>query len=99
MESSGKNWTEAVEDLVKEGDIEKAICVLESLISKLEKEARNVSSSSELVTALLDLSKLYSTQGLSLKSDEARLRAFQIKYEFQEQGDPSKGSEFLPLLF
>lgn len=93
MESFGNNWnwTETVEDLVQEGDIEKAITLLESLISKLEKEARNGSSSSELVTALLDLSKQYATQGFSFKADEARIRAFQIKREFEEQGVRSKG--------
>lgn len=65
MESSGRNWSEAVEDLVHKGDIEKAIIILESVVSKLGKEATDVSSSPELAPTLLDLSRLY-----SMKADE-----------------------------
>lgn len=99
MESEGNNWnwTEVVEDLVHEGDTEKAISVLEEVISKLENQNENGSSSSQLATALFDLSKLYSTQGVSLKADETRNRAFQINQESQRQEFCSKGSEFLTL--
>ncbi|KAL2536079.1 hypothetical protein Fot_17470 [Forsythia ovata] len=92
MESSSGatdcNWTESVEDLVHGGEIDKAISFLESTISSLEKEKQNDDDKNstslkddQLSTAFLDLSKLYSTKGLSLKADQALARALQIKHK------------------
>ncbi|CAI9781386.1 unnamed protein product [Fraxinus pennsylvanica] len=92
MESSSGatdcNWSEAVEDLVHGGEIDKAISFLESTLSSLEKEKLNndeKNSSSlkddQLSTVFLELSKLYSTKGLSLKADQALSRALQIKHK------------------
>ncbi|XP_027177894.1 uncharacterized protein LOC113778084 isoform X2 [Coffea eugenioides] len=94
MESdcSNGNWTEEVEDLVHGGQIDKAISVLETVMSKLEKKPqKGSSSSSELAAALLDLSKLYSSKGLSLKADQTRSLAFQINLQCQSTGLPTKG--------
>lgn len=94
------NWTEEVEDLVHGGEIDKAISVLKSVISSLEKNPqKGSSSSSELATALLDLSKLYSSQGLSLKADQTRSLAFQINQKSQSDELPAKGSECFTFLF
>ncbi|XP_060173276.1 uncharacterized protein LOC132603980 isoform X2 [Lycium barbarum] len=77
---SDTNWSEKAEDLVDNGEINEAISLLEKMVSKLENESQNLSSSStQLSIALLELSKLYSTQGLSLKADQTRSRAFLIK--------------------
>ncbi|KAK4370636.1 hypothetical protein RND71_010111 [Anisodus tanguticus] len=80
---SDTNWSEKVEDLVDGGEISEAISLLEKLVAKLENESQKSSNSQFLVqlsTALLDLSKLYSTQGLSLQADKTRSRAFLIKH-------------------
>lgn len=72
-----KNWSERVEDLVDSGDTDAAISLLESLVSKLE--THNSSDlQPQLASALLELAKLYSSKGLSLKSDEARSRSSAI---------------------
>lgn len=92
MESSSGatdyNWSETVEDLVHGGEIDKAISFLESKVSSLEKEKlnnedKNLSSlkDDQLSTVFLELSKLYSTKGLSLKADQALSRALQIKHK------------------
>lgn len=82
---SGANWSEKVEDLVDGGEINEAISLLEKMVSKLEIESQISPSDSQLVkqlsTALLDLSKLYSTKGLSLQADQTRSRAFVIKQQ------------------
>lgn len=79
---SDTNWSEKVEDLVDGGEISEAISLLEKLVAKLENESRNSSDSQlRLATALLDLSKLYSTQGLSLQADQTRSKAFLIKQQ------------------
>nr|GMD71373.1 R3H and coiled-coil domain-containing protein 1 isoform X1 [Ipomoea batatas] len=78
------NWTEAVEDLVHDGQVEKAISLLETVVSKLETDSKL----GQLSAALLDLSKLYANQGLSIKADETRSRAFlleQISLPFSHQ--------------
>ncbi|KAL0418361.1 UNVERIFIED_CONTAM: hypothetical protein Sradi_1249600 [Sesamum radiatum] len=96
MESSGgaskRNWTEAVEDLLHDGEVDQAISLLESTVSNLEKELgkedlenKNGGGSSssiadQLSTALQDLSKLYSAKGLSLRADETLSRALQVKH-------------------
>ncbi|VFQ94116.1 unnamed protein product [Cuscuta campestris] len=71
------NWTEAVEDLVTSFELEKAISLLESVVSKLEIDSKP----DQLSAALLDLAKLYATQGFSLKADEAFSRAISIKQQ------------------
>lgn len=79
---SDRNWSEKVEDLVDGGEINEAISLLEKLVAKLENESENSSDSQlRLFTALLDLSKLYSTQGLSLKADQTRSKAILIKQQ------------------
>ncbi|KAL3530311.1 hypothetical protein ACH5RR_009633 [Cinchona calisaya] len=92
-EFSNGNWTEEVEDLVQGGEIDKAISVLETVISKLQKTPQkgSSSSSSELATALLDLSKLYSSKGLPLKADQTRSLAFEINKKSQSNELPAKG--------
>ncbi|XP_022898883.1 coiled-coil domain-containing protein R3HCC1L isoform X2 [Olea europaea var. sylvestris] len=92
MESSSGatdyNWSETVEDLVHGGEIDKAISFLESKVSSLEKEKLNNEDTNlsslkddQLSTVFLELSKLYSTKGLSLKADQALSRALQIKHK------------------
>nr|XP_016504588.1 PREDICTED: uncharacterized protein LOC107822548 isoform X2 [Nicotiana tabacum] len=82
---SAANWSEKVEDLVNGGEINEAISLLEKMVSKLEMESQTSPSDSQIVkqlsTALLDLSKLYSTKGLSLQADQTRSRAFVIKQQ------------------
>lgn len=75
------NWSETVEDLVLGGQTDKAICFLETLISNLETQ----SHLSKLSPLLFDLSKLYSTKGLSLKADHARSRALTIQQQLSDQ--------------
>ncbi|KAF5204645.1 coiled-coil protein [Thalictrum thalictroides] len=82
------NWSEAVEDLVDGGNIEGAISLLESTISKLE--TLNLSNL-KLSSALTDLANLYSSQGFSTKADELQTRAFLIKQKAQQQIQPSLG--------
>ena len=76
-EEEGENWSSAVEDLVDRGDIDGAISLLESLISKLKTLEKT--SNLPLASALFDLADLYSSRGLSLKADELRNRALVIK--------------------
>ncbi|GAB2212161.1 hypothetical protein Droror1_Dr00025510, partial [Drosera rotundifolia] len=59
-------WSERVEDLVYAGDIDAAIALLEIL---------SVIDLCLSLTALLELSKLYSAKGLSLKVDALRSRS------------------------
>ncbi|KAK4441333.1 Coiled-coil domain-containing protein R3HCC1L [Sesamum alatum] len=96
MESSGgatkRNWTEAVEDLLHDGEVDQAISLLESTVSNLENELEKEelenknggkSSSSiadQLSTALQDLSELYSAKGFSLRADQTHSRALQLKH-------------------
>lgn len=96
MDSEGKNWnwTEAVEDYVEEGESDKAISLLETVISKLEKETGK-GSSSKLVNALLDLSKLYFSKGFSIKADQTRHRALRVSQESQDHAVSSKGDFFV----
>lgn len=79
---SDTNWSERVEDLVDGGEINEAISFLEKLVAKLENESQN---SQQLSATLLDLSKLYSTQGLSLQADQMRSRAFLIKQQHENR--------------
>ncbi|XP_010322442.1 uncharacterized protein [Solanum lycopersicum] len=90
---SDTNWSEKVEDLVDAGEIDGAISLLEELVAKLEYESQNSSNSQlPLSTALLELSKLYSTQGLSLRADQTRSKAFLIKQQ-QENRDVNATKE------
>ncbi|KAK4719777.1 hypothetical protein R3W88_018115 [Solanum pinnatisectum] len=90
---SHRNWSEKVEDLVDTGEINEAISLLEELVAKLEYESQNSSNSQlRLSTALLELSKLYSTQGLSLRADQTRSKAFLIKQQ-QENRDVNATKE------
>lgn len=72
------NWSEKVEDLIDAGEINEAISFLEKLVT----DSPNSSDSpQQLSTVLLELSKLYSTKGLSLLADQTRTRAFLIKQQ------------------
>ncbi|KAF8397981.1 hypothetical protein HHK36_016907 [Tetracentron sinense] len=82
MEGEDK-WSEAVEELVDRGDIDGAISLLESVISKLE-TPNSSQSDLQLASALGDLANLYSSRGFSLKSDELQTRAFLIKQRPQQ---------------
>ncbi|KAJ0261317.1 Uncharacterized protein HA466_0044610 [Hirschfeldia incana] len=77
------NWSERVEDLVSAGDVTAAISFLESLTSNLQSRRLCSSSSTELglqlAAALTQLANLYSSQGLSLKSDELLTRSSLVK--------------------
>ncbi|KAJ4979193.1 hypothetical protein NE237_009973 [Protea cynaroides] len=73
------NWSVAVEDLVDGGDVEGAISVLESVISKLQSGPSSSPSDLELASALGDLANIYSRRGFSLKADELRTQAFLVK--------------------
>ncbi|XP_047316594.1 uncharacterized protein LOC124920202 isoform X2 [Impatiens glandulifera] len=75
MERDETNWSELVEDLVDGGEVEKAISLLESVVSNLQTDTDCL----QLSSALFDLSKLYSSQGFSLKSDEIRTRALIVR--------------------
>ncbi|CAG7879713.1 unnamed protein product [Brassica rapa] len=81
------NWSERVEDLVASGDVTAAISFLESLTTSLQSRIGSSSSSSssstelglQLAAALTQLANLYSSQGLSLKSDELLTRSSLVK--------------------
>ncbi|XP_010454476.1 PREDICTED: coiled-coil domain-containing protein R3HCC1L isoform X2 [Camelina sativa] len=79
------NWSERVEDLVAAGDVTAAISFLESLVTNLQSRLGSSSSGErtefglQLASALTQLADLYSSLGLSLKSDELRTRSSLIK--------------------
>ncbi|KAF2579068.1 hypothetical protein F2Q68_00000751 [Brassica cretica] len=80
------NWSERVEDLVASGDVTAAILFLESLTTNVQSRLCSSSSSSsstelglQLSAALTQLANLYSSQGLSLKSDELLARSSLVK--------------------
>ncbi|CAD5185493.1 unnamed protein product [Musa acuminata subsp. malaccensis] len=77
----GDGWSEAVEDLVDRGDVEGAISVLESVVSRLQTLDGPPSPSGDLrlAAALGDLADLHSSRGFSLKADELRSRGFAIR--------------------
>lgn len=83
-----EHWSTAVEDLVDRGDVDGAISLLESLVSKLQTvETPNL----RLASALSDLADLYSSRGLSLKSDDLRNQSLLIKLRSQHHHIPSLG--------
>lgn len=99
MESEGdKNWSEKVEDLVESGETNAAISLLESLILKLE-TVNSSNSLPQLASALLELAKLYSSKGLSLKSDDARSRSSAINLRVISPSSSSAVSVFRSILF
>ncbi|RRT59505.1 hypothetical protein B296_00028015 [Ensete ventricosum] len=77
----GDGWSEAVEDLVDRGDVEGAISVLESVVSRLQTLDGPLLPSGDLrlAAALGDLADLHSSRGFSLKADELRSRAVAIR--------------------
>lgn len=88
MEKKGENeeepnWSERVEDLVASGDVTAAISFLESLTANLHSRLSSSSSRTELglqlAAALTQLANIYSSQGLSLKSDELLARSSLVK--------------------
>lgn len=99
MESvAERNWSEEVEDLVESGDIDAAISLLESLILKFE-TLNSSDSQPQLASALLELAKLYSSKGLSLKSDDARSCASAINLRSLSSPSYSFGSVFSFMLY
>ncbi|XP_043722676.1 R3H and coiled-coil domain-containing protein 1 [Telopea speciosissima] len=87
------NWSVAVEDLVDGGDVEGAISLLESVISKLESGPSSSPSDLELASALGDLANLYSSRGFSLKADELQTHAFLIKQAVRQHIRPPGDSD------
>ncbi|XP_057955461.1 uncharacterized protein LOC131149222 isoform X2 [Malania oleifera] len=75
-------WSTAVEDLVDAGDMDGAISLLESLVSKFDISEPSASNL-QLASALTDLANLYSSKGFSLKADDALSRASLIKLRSQ----------------
>ncbi|XP_010247247.1 PREDICTED: uncharacterized protein LOC104590320 isoform X2 [Nelumbo nucifera] len=78
-----EKWSDSVENLLDEGDIDGAISLLESVILKTQIGSSSPSSNLQLATALSDLAKLYSSKGFSLKADEIQTKAFLIKQRAQ----------------
>lgn len=74
----GDGWSEAVEDLVEQGDVGGAISVLESVVSKLETRSPP-SDDLHVASALSVLADLHSSRGFSLKADELRSRALALR--------------------
>lgn len=99
MDGEETNWSESVEDLVHEGDTDKAISLLESIVSNLQTQ-KNSSQSDllKLSAALFDLAKLYSTKGFSLKADEAQSRALLIQQRSDHSFSPQQWYPFSSLL-
>ncbi|KAM7496996.1 hypothetical protein LguiA_021410 [Lonicera macranthoides] len=92
-ESSSTNWSEKVEDLVHGGNLDEAISLLESVISKLESSSNSPQSDLQISSALFDLAQLYSAKGLSLKSDEIESRAHLIRHRSNHSPSPSPQNE------
>ncbi|KAG9444428.1 hypothetical protein H6P81_015768 [Aristolochia fimbriata] len=84
-EAKSENWSEEVEELVANGDVERAISLLESVISKLEATPNSSPLDLQLSCALADLAHLYQSQGFSIKADELHNRALLIRLTSQQQ--------------
>ena len=81
QETNG-GWSNRVEDLIDSGDVEGAISLLESVVSKLETVGSSLSSSPDdlrLASALGDLGDLQSSRGFSIKADELLSRALLLR--------------------
>ncbi|KAH9627422.1 hypothetical protein KSS87_012072, partial [Heliosperma pusillum] len=94
-ETKKMNWSEKVEDLLDSGDTNSAISFLETLISELQtlnspNSPNSPNSQSQLVSALLQLSKLYFSIGFSLKSDQLSSQAESIKLRSQSSDDSTR---------
>ncbi|XP_074296394.1 uncharacterized protein LOC141626542 [Silene latifolia] len=94
MESKGAdtektNWSEKVEDLLVSGDTNSAISYLETLISDLQ-TLNSPNSQFQLVSALRQLSKLYSSIGFSLKSDQLSSQAQSLQLRSLSSSDASR---------
>ncbi|KAL7174595.1 hypothetical protein ACSBR2_033774 [Camellia fascicularis] len=87
MEGEEMNWSESVEDLVHGGQVDEAITLLESLISKLETLNSSQLDHLQLSSALFDLAKLYSTKGFSLKADQARSRSLLVREQWSHDSN------------
>lgn len=80
-----KGWSDRVEDLVDNGDVDGAISLLETVIANLETLGSSSSSSSSpsgdlrLATALSDLADIHSSRGFSIKADELQSRALLVR--------------------
>lgn len=85
LEQGEPNWSERVEDLVEEGELDKAIAILESQVQTLTTVNHNSNAAEldnlQLSSALSDLAPLYAATGFSLKADHARSRARDLKIE------------------
>ncbi|XP_052190499.1 uncharacterized protein LOC127800104 isoform X1 [Diospyros lotus] len=88
MEGEEGNWSEVVEDLVNAGEVDKAISLLESVVSKLETLNSSQLDTLQLSCAIFDLAKLYSAKGFSLKADEARSRALLVRERYDGTRSP-----------
>ncbi|XP_020572813.1 coiled-coil domain-containing protein R3HCC1L [Phalaenopsis equestris] len=89
-----EGWSEAVEDLVDKGDVDRAIFLLESVVLKLE--SLTVSSPEpgvqlQLATALSDLADLQSSKDLSIKADKIRSRALLHRVNAHHSEPPRPG--------
>ncbi|XP_068663784.1 uncharacterized protein [Aristolochia californica] len=84
-EDKSENWSEEVEELVSNGDVERAISLLESVISKLEAVTNSTPLDLQLSCALADLANLYQSRGFSIKADELQNRALLIRLKCQRQ--------------
>ncbi|KAL6966744.1 hypothetical protein U1Q18_032536 [Sarracenia purpurea var. burkii] len=94
MEGEETNWSEHVEDLVHDGEVEKAISYLESVVSKIETLDSSQFEYLQLSSALFDLANLYSAKGFSLKADDARSRALIVREKFYQTPFPPSAKEF-----
>ena len=72
----GPRWTEEVDDLVDAGNVDGAIALLESVVSKLSTSAAAPSAAGlRLATALGDLAGLHASRGNTLRARAIVLRS------------------------
>lgn len=86
------NWSEEAEDLLSSGDVAGAVSLLESVVARLESlgchDHDSQSTSLQLFSALTELSKLYASQGFSLKSDQVTARAAVVRHRALQDFPP-----------
>jgi len=91
----GPRWTEEVDDLVDAGNVDGAIALLESVVSKLSTSAAAPSAADlRLATALGDLAGLHASRGNTLRADELRARAIVLRSRAAAPG--ALGDQELP---
>ena len=91
----GPRWTEEVDDLVDAGNVDGAIALLESVVSKLSTSAAAPSAADlRLATALGDLAGLHASRGNTLRADDLRARAIVLRSRAAAPG----ALGFVPLL-